>query len=270
MSEHPPVLVSACLAGLHCRWDGRSCPHPAVVALVAAGRAVPFCPEQLGGLPTPRPPARLAGGGGREVFEGKARVLTEQGLDVTEAFLRGAREAALLADTLGSRGAVLKRGSPSCHPGGEDLGVAAALLAANGLDLADEESLDALPEKPSAPGASLGLKCWLVMGQEPAFGEGLGTLLEGIARSGSISAAAAAMDMSYRQAWGELRQAEERLGVALTVTRVGGEGGGGTTLTPQGRNLLETFRALEGDLRAAAAVLFARHFGRGWHGCVKL
>lgn len=99
-----PVLVSACLLGVACRYDGRSCPDAAALRLAAAGRAVPVCPEQLGGLGTPRPAAEIVGD----------RVLARDGADVTAAFERGAQETLRLAEALGARRALFRDGSPSC------------------------------------------------------------------------------------------------------------------------------------------------------------
>jgi len=139
-----PLLVSACLAGLPCRYDGRSKPDPEVVALVDAGDAVPVCAEQLGGMDTPRPPAEIVGGDGHDVLAGRARVLTDSGEDVTEEFLRGARATADLARAHGVEAAILQARSPSCgcgriydgsHSGTlvEGDGVLAALLQTVGI-----------------------------------------------------------------------------------------------------------------------------------------
>lgn len=98
---------------------------------VAGRRVVPICPEVLGGLPVPRPAAEIEGGGGREVLSGAARIRTGAGADVTDAFLRGAEEAARLARAFGAREALLKARSPSCGAAG----VAAELLARAGLHL---------------------------------------------------------------------------------------------------------------------------------------
>ncbi|MGO3796407.1 MAG: DUF523 domain-containing protein [Pauljensenia sp.] len=138
------LLVSACLAGLPCRYDGRSKPDPEVVALVASGAALPACAEQLGGLDTPRPPAEIVGGDGHDVLAGRARVLTDSGEDVTEDFLRGARATAGLAREHGVEAAVLQARSPSCgcgriydgtHSGTlvDGDGVLAALLQTRGI-----------------------------------------------------------------------------------------------------------------------------------------
>jgi uncharacterized protein YbbK (DUF523 family) len=101
------LIVSACLAGLQCRYDGAGKPNEKIIHLVAEGKAVPVCPEQLGGLPTPRLPAEIRDG----------RVYRKDGVDVTVEFQRGAREAFKLAKLVGARNAVLKAKSPSCGCG---------------------------------------------------------------------------------------------------------------------------------------------------------
>lgn len=106
-ASEPKILVSACLAGIPCRYDGKSTPVPKIVRLVEEGLAVPFCPECAGGLETPRTPAEISGG----------RVLTRDGRDVTEAFEAGAVLAAAAAKEHGIVTAVLKSKSPSCGSG---------------------------------------------------------------------------------------------------------------------------------------------------------
>lgn len=109
------VLVSACLLGQPVRYDGRDSGHPDLLQRwQAEGRVVPLCPEVAGGLPTPRPPAEIPGGQGAAVLDGQAQVVTVTGLDVSEAFLAGARQALALVREHGIRVAVLKAGSPSC------------------------------------------------------------------------------------------------------------------------------------------------------------
>lgn len=102
-----PVLVSACLLGLYCRYDGRSESDARVVALAQRHIVVPVCPEQLGGLPTPRDPVELRQG----------RALTDKGVDLTEAFRRGAAQVETIARLTGARVAVLQPRSPSCGIG---------------------------------------------------------------------------------------------------------------------------------------------------------
>ncbi|MEU8828103.1 DUF523 domain-containing protein [Streptomyces sp. NPDC048636] len=138
------ILVSACLRGVPCRYDGR---HKAVSALdeaVAGHDVVSFCPEVAGGLTTPRRPAELVGGDGHDVLEGTAQVVDDTGRDVTAAFVDGARRALEAARRGGCTEALLMPRSPSCGQGavydgsftGELTpgdGVTAALFARNGI-----------------------------------------------------------------------------------------------------------------------------------------
>ncbi|RME65636.1 MAG: DUF523 domain-containing protein, partial [Nitrospirae bacterium] len=113
------------------------------------GRAIPVCPEQLGGLPTPRPKSEITSGDGTDVLEGRARVTTEDGHDVTEAFLRGARQCLKLVQRAGIKTAILKERSPSCgvnwivrsnsHQKGK--GVLAALLEKEDVRLISSDTL---------------------------------------------------------------------------------------------------------------------------------
>jgi uncharacterized protein YbbK (DUF523 family) len=143
-APHSPVLVSACLRGVPCRFDGRDKHVAALDTLLAGRRVVPFCPEQAGGLATPRRPAELRGGDGHGVLEGTARVVEDTGGDVTAAFVAGAERALAAARRAGCAEAVLMPRSPSCgasgvHDGtfsgrlvpGE--GVTAALLRRHGI-----------------------------------------------------------------------------------------------------------------------------------------
>lgn len=144
-------LVSACLLGVRCRYDGRSCRSRRVLKLARKEQLVPICPEQLGGLPTPREPAWIKGGDGKDVVEGKARVINRAGLDVTENFKRGAEEVLKIVKIYRVREAILKARSPSCGSGeiyefgsqrtkrGD--GVTAALLKIHGIQVLTEEEL---------------------------------------------------------------------------------------------------------------------------------
>ncbi len=146
------VLVSACLLGMRTAYDGEGRATEALVRLAAQGRAVPICPEVAGGLPIPRSPAEIVGGSGEDVLEGRARVLTIEGEDVTAAYIRGAEVALAVARRLGLRRAVLKARSPSCgsrciydgtHSGRliSGQGVTAALLRRAGVEVVSEEEM---------------------------------------------------------------------------------------------------------------------------------
>ncbi|HHE38227.1 MAG TPA: DUF523 domain-containing protein [Candidatus Cloacimonetes bacterium] len=101
------IIVSACLAGINCRYDGENNFHPKIIKLVEEGNAIPVCPEQLGGLSTPRIPAEIIGD----------KILNENGEDVTEFFLRGALETLKIAKLVSCQKAIFKSNSPSCGSG---------------------------------------------------------------------------------------------------------------------------------------------------------
>ena len=152
-----PVLVSACLAGRACRYDGTGALADVVARLVSEGRAVLVCPEDDGGLGTPRPPAEIRGGDGADVIAGRAAVVTSEGIDVTEQYLKGARRALEAARRTGATAAILKARSPSCGAGAvydgtfskalqAGDGVTAALLRSEGIHVVTDEELQAPPE----------------------------------------------------------------------------------------------------------------------------
>ena len=145
--ERKKLLISACFLGAVCRYDGKSVPLPpeTIMALNEKYELVPVCPEQLGGLPTPRAPSERCGDA----------VVTSNGNDVTAQYVRGAQQALYLADTLGCRVALLKESSPSCGSGeiydgtfsrtlvpGD--GVTAALLKERGITVYGESKLEQL------------------------------------------------------------------------------------------------------------------------------
>jgi uncharacterized protein YbbK (DUF523 family) len=120
-------LVSACLTGLCTRYDGQSKGSPSCLQQLAGYHWIPVCPEQLGGLPTPRPPAQLMNGDGYAVLAGTAHVMDGDGNDLSAQFIRGAFMVLTIAQAQNIDLCFLKAGSPSCglepHPG-----VTAALL----------------------------------------------------------------------------------------------------------------------------------------------
>lgn len=110
------ILVSACLAGFNTRYDGTSCCYLEIIKLVAAGKAIPLCPEQLGGLPTPRPAIVFANGDGSALMrkEKGVRAIGLDGNDYSENLLNGANEVLRIAKIFNIKKAILKEGSPSC------------------------------------------------------------------------------------------------------------------------------------------------------------
>lgn len=102
-------LISACLLGCACRYDGKSRPIPKEISALAEHHTlIPVCPEILGGLPTPRPPAEIRGG----------RVINREETDVTDEYRRGAEEVLRLFHLLSADGVILKDMSPSCGTDG--------------------------------------------------------------------------------------------------------------------------------------------------------
>jgi uncharacterized protein YbbK (DUF523 family) len=117
MSKKNPYLVSACLCGIPCRYDGKSSRDEKAEKLVRKGEAIPFCPEVLGGLTIPRTGMDIAKGEGKDVLEGNAPVISKKGADVTLFLLRGAFASLNIARKFKIKEAWLKQNSPSCGCG---------------------------------------------------------------------------------------------------------------------------------------------------------
>ncbi|MDE7219430.1 MAG: DUF523 domain-containing protein [Oscillospiraceae bacterium] len=139
------LLVSACLLGENCKYNGGNNYSPAVEALRERYELIPVCPEQLGGLPTPRIPAERVG----------EKVLTREGQDVTEAFRQGAEKTLTIAQTEGVARAVFQVRSPSCGCGTiydgmfsgklvPGKGVTAQLLEESGIKIYGGDHIEAL------------------------------------------------------------------------------------------------------------------------------
>lgn len=135
-------LCSACLLGIKCRYDGFSKLNEKIIALAKKEVLIPVCPEQLGGLPTPRAPSEQQG----------RKVVTDSGIDVTENFNNGAEEVLKIAKLFNINEAILKQRSPSCGSGQvydgtfsrkliPGNGVTAELLKRNGIKVISEEEL---------------------------------------------------------------------------------------------------------------------------------
>lgn len=151
-----PILVSACLVGIPCRYDGASRPRPGFLAHTIAGELIPVCPEMLGGLDSPRCPAQIQSGDGYRVISGCSEVVNDRGDDVTEAFVAGAHATLAVAQAAGVQQAILKERSPSCgscrlHRGGmlvSGVGVTTALLRSHGIRVvSDVQGFAGLREK---------------------------------------------------------------------------------------------------------------------------
>ncbi len=106
--------MSACLLGINCRYDGERRPDRDLLSSDVLTRCVPVCPEQLGGLSTPRAPSEILEGEGVDILDGKSKILSCSGIDVTDYFIRGANEVLRIAESMKIRAAILKEKSPSC------------------------------------------------------------------------------------------------------------------------------------------------------------
>ncbi len=111
------ILVSACLCGINCKYNGGNNFNPYIYNLWNNSQAVPVCPEVLGGLPTPRRPAEILEGSGKDVLDGKARVIDIDGKDRSQCFIRGAQKTLDIALENGVSMVIFKSRSPSCGVG---------------------------------------------------------------------------------------------------------------------------------------------------------
>ena len=134
-------LASACLCGIGSRFDGKDARDDQVWELAKRGRAIPICPEQLSGLPVPRPPGDIETGDGEGVLCRRNRVSSGKGEDLTEFFLRGALASLAVANRFQVKKAFMKQNSPSCGCGWikrkgkrvKGFGVTVALLKKEGI-----------------------------------------------------------------------------------------------------------------------------------------
>ena len=136
-------IVSACLCGINCKYNGRNNLNPAVLKLVKEGKAIPVCPEQLGGLPTPRIPSERKNG----------KVINKEGIDVTKNFQDGSNEVLKLCKELNIKTCILKSKSPSCGYGEiydgnfngtltKGNGVLTDMLIDNGIEVISSDKID--------------------------------------------------------------------------------------------------------------------------------
>ncbi|WP_300393724.1 DUF523 domain-containing protein [Fusobacterium sp.] len=139
------ILISACLAGINCKYSGKNNLHSFFKDLVNSGKAVPICPEQLGGLVTPRDPAEII-----KDNSGNIKVITKNGVDVTEEYVLGAKRALAIAKALDIKTAILQSRSPSCGCGTiydgtfskhliDGNGITAELFIKNGIKVFSDE-----------------------------------------------------------------------------------------------------------------------------------
>jgi len=134
------IIVSACLLGVPCRYDGKHKKNTRVISYLKGKEVLPICPEVLAGLKMPRQPAKLHGGDGFDVLSRKARVINGDRKDLTALFIKGASKAVKMAIRVRSSRALLKERSPSCglRP---VTGIFAALLKREGFTVISEEDI---------------------------------------------------------------------------------------------------------------------------------
>lgn len=146
------ILVSACLCGVNCKYNAQNNYNEKIYNLLEKGEAIPVCPEQLGGLTTPRACAEIIGGEGKDVLLNKSKVMDKDHMDLTGNFIKGAMETLKIAKALKVEKAILKSNSPSCGMGIiydgsfsnkriKGNGVTAELLLQEGIEVITEEDL---------------------------------------------------------------------------------------------------------------------------------
>ncbi len=137
------IIVSACLLGVSCRYDGKSVPSEKIISLMKEYILIPVCAEILGGLTTPRSPSEIV----------NEKVINRDGVDVTENYKRGAEEVLRLCRLYGAKKAILKEKSPSCGSSliydgtfsgtlKEGKGICTELLLQNGIEVVSENYFD--------------------------------------------------------------------------------------------------------------------------------
>ena len=148
------IVVSACLVGENCKYSGGNNKNEGVLSYLEGREYVTICPECTGGLSTPREPAEIIGGEGKDVIDGNCKVISRVGVDVTKEYMKGAEVSLEEAKKHDVEFAILKEGSPSCgvnkiHNGEfkgikkEGKGVTAALFEMNGIKAISEKDLEA-------------------------------------------------------------------------------------------------------------------------------
>ena len=145
-------LISACLCGVNCKYNGSNNYNEICDKLFTSGKAILVCPEQLGGLPTPRIPSEIIGESSNILNNNNGSVIDKNGNDVTLQFVKGAKETLQIAKKLNIKKAILKDGSPSCgvnyiYNGNfngskiKGMGLTAQLLKESSIDIISELEL---------------------------------------------------------------------------------------------------------------------------------
>ncbi|QBD85610.1 DUF523 domain-containing protein [Clostridium tetani] len=152
------IIISACLCGVNCKYNGKNNLKKGVEKLLKEGNLIPVCPEQLGGMETPREPHEIVDSTALEVLRGKGKVLSKTYKDSTDKFIKGAYETLRIAKDLGATEAILKSNSPSCGFGtvydgsfsGNKIkgnGITAELLKRENIKIYNEEYIEKILDK---------------------------------------------------------------------------------------------------------------------------
>lgn len=155
------IIISACLCGVNCKYNGKNNLKKGVEKLLKKGILIPVCPEQLGGMKTPRDPHEIVNCTALEILQGQGKILSIKGKDSTDKFVKGAYETLKIAKDLGATEAILKSNSPSCGFGtiydgsfsGKKIkgnGITAELLKRENIKIYNEEYIEKLLEKNKA------------------------------------------------------------------------------------------------------------------------
>lgn len=146
------ILVSACLIGINCKYNGYNNKNEKVIQYLKDKQFIIACPEQLGGMSTPRDPSEIIELDTDDIIKGQTIVISNKSLDVTNKFKQGAKEALKIANIYNCKEAILKDGSPSCgssyiYDGTfsskkiDGVGVTTVLLINNGIKVISEKEL---------------------------------------------------------------------------------------------------------------------------------
>ena len=146
-------LISACLCGVNCKYNGKNNLNKHCLDLFKSGKAILVCPEQLGGLTTPRKPSEIQGESCEIINNKVGKIINNLGDDVTYQFIKGAEETLNIAKEAGVKIAILKEGSPSCGKNNvydgtfsgrkiEGEGITSFMLRNNGIRVISDEEFD--------------------------------------------------------------------------------------------------------------------------------
>lgn len=112
--KRAPIVVSACLLGKRCRYNGEDRANPGVRRFLKGKNFIAVCPEKLAGWGVPRPPVEFRGGGAEKVMAGRAKIVSNEGADLTASLMKAVMKAVDRASSVGAEEAILKEKSPSC------------------------------------------------------------------------------------------------------------------------------------------------------------